>query len=1290
MLSFKEIRAMNLQKNCHIEYEEISDKDIAVIGMSIKLPLADTLNEYWNNLSSGIDCVRKIPDNRKKDMDRYRKQIGKIQEDFTYEEIAFLEEIDMFDYEFFNISAKEAGYMDPNQRLFLQTAWGAVEDAGYVQKIISSNTGVYVGFSSEQEYKQIIPESERVSQPLSLLGNTRTVISSRVSYFLDLVGTCLTVDTACSSSLVALHMACKAIRNGEIDMAIVGGSQLHIIPFRDGYLGVESQDGRTRSFSHDSDGTGTGEGVVAVLLKSFSEAVKDHDHIYAVIKGSAVNSDGKSNGLTTPNPLAQEKVIVNAWKDAGISPENITYIETHGTATKLGDPVEIEGLKRSFRQYTNKKGFCAIGSCKSNIGHLSSTAGLAGFVKTVLSLQNKKVPATMFFNRPNALIDFMDSPVYVNNELKVWESEGKRICGVSSFGIGGTNCHVVLEEAPQATIATVRHPSECKILCLSARTIESLSGIVRQYINFLEKDQDIRLGDICFTANTGRGHYSHRLAILCRDFHDLKAKLLTVDSVGLSSQADKDIFYGSYAILHEGENTPKEGHISREEKKRLDSEAGSAVDRLVSDGFTIELLERTAALYIKGADLHWDEVYVNEVYTRVSLPTYCFKKNRCWVDEVRSGPETFNVNRLMYRPLWIHNENKSILPLPHGERILLINHTSIRGRVVAESLQAKGMSVTYAHTGNRFEQEEAHVFQTGRSREDFVRLFLGIGIGQYSKIIDFQTVDGISEVGNISDLELKLDQGVYSFINMLRALSTEKMSQPIEIVVVSEYMDEVTGEEKQINPENATLVGIAMTAALENTNIACRCIDIDEETTADGIMAELQTRKADYKVAYRNGKRFTEVIDKLPPLHNQENFTVTDEGVYIIAGGLGDIGLNFARFLALENGANVALIGRSVLPEMEAGGSEAGENTRLKKQLNIYQALKQQGARLSYYSADICDYSAMSHLLDGLRKKYTTIKGVIHAAGVGAGMHGKPIAVEDEDIFRQVLAPKIQGTWILDMLTRQDKLEFFVMFSTAMTLIGGVGSAHYVAAHCYLDTYAFYRGRKQKKTITINWAHWGTDKLIKSGRIDEDTHIFKILNPEIGVKAFREIVASDVNRVIVGELNYDSTIYGLGDYLPFKMSAEITEEIKEPEKARHPCDSMAKTAVNGIQLRGRDSRVYTDVEKRIASAWREVLGFDTFNIYENFFEIGGNSIMIGKVHALIHQEFPDQITVTDLFAYPTIQKLSDHISGHVQEDTNRQPSVSPQSTAEYMALLDRIEQGHFSVDDALESLQLDQ
>jgi len=423
--------------------------DIAVIGIAFNFPGADSIDSLWNIFKSGSRQIGSLPFQRTLDLMQYQ-MLSKVPEINCKKIIAsFLDRIDLFDYQSYGLTRQEALTMDPNHRLFLESAHNALRDAGYHSGMSELNkTGVFVGFGEGHSYATILKHVGADMTPITNTGNLDAFVSARIAYYLNLQGPNMTLNTTCSSSLVAIHQACLSLNSDECTMAVAGGIQLHPLPIKEIFFGIESLDGITRPFDNEGSGTGTGEGVGVVVLKSYERAVKDGNRIYAVIKGSAVNYDGKTMGITAPNPVAQSHVILKAWSAAGVDPEQIGYIEMHGTGTTVGDPIEIEGLQQAFSKYTDKKQFCAIGSAKANFGHLDYAAGILGFTRLLIALYMKKIPPLAGFKGPNRFIPFIQSPVYICTKLKDWAAtEGKRTGGVSSFGMSGTNCHMVLQES---------------------------------------------------------------------------------------------------------------------------------------------------------------------------------------------------------------------------------------------------------------------------------------------------------------------------------------------------------------------------------------------------------------------------------------------------------------------------------------------------------------------------------------------------------------------------------------------------------------------------------------------------------------------------------------------------------------------------------------------------------------------------------------------------------------------------------------------------------------------------
>ncbi|MFD3257254.1 amino acid adenylation domain-containing protein [Paenibacillus lentus] len=598
----------------------VSLKDIAIVGISAKLPRAESHEAFWELLRSGKDLIGGFPDSRKKELKPYLRRMEAHYGSVSFFDGAYIEDISGFDYSFFRLSPKEASLMSPAQRLFLQTAWGALENAGYGGDALhGSRTGVFIGYNGDalHDYKRIIEALDPDALSMAAPGNLSSMIPSRISYLLNLRGPAISVDTACSSSLVAVHLACQSIRSGECEAAIAGSVKINVLPLDTGIrLGIESSDNRARTFDDSADGTGIGDGVIALLLKPLSRAQEDGDPIYAVIKGSAMNQDGSSVGITAPNALAQEDVIVRAWQDADIDPETVTYMEAHGTGTSLGDPIEIDGLTRAFRRYTDKRQFCAIGSLKTNIGHLDHAAGIAGLLKAILSLVHKQLPPTLHYRSPNRNIPFVDSPVYVNDELTPWETDGEaRRCGVSAFGMSGTNCHVVLEEAPTGMASDRSDRTE--LICLSAHSMTALERLVllmRDWALQHRGEKSRSLADLCYTLAVGRGAHRYRLAIAVSGWEELVQTLQAAAESGLTGLALPNIRFGT-----------------------VDSAAGGSMrQQPVPNEREMDALE-LAQRYVGGYEVGWKAVFRGQRRSRLPLPTYPFDSHHCWVEEARDG-----------------------------------------------------------------------------------------------------------------------------------------------------------------------------------------------------------------------------------------------------------------------------------------------------------------------------------------------------------------------------------------------------------------------------------------------------------------------------------------------------------------------------------------------------------------------------------------------------------------------------------------------------------------------------
>ncbi len=511
---------------------DASMEGIAIIGISGRLPGANNIEEFWHNLQAGIESISQLTDEELLsagvapsclDDNNYVKASG------------VLEDIDLFDAAFFDFNPKEAEITDPQHRLFLECAWEALESAGYDSNRCESRIGVYAG-ASLNNYLCFDLNSDQVGSAQSyqkLIGNDKDFLSTRVSYKLNLTGPSLTVQTACSTSLVAISLACQSLINYQCDMALAGGVSIRV-PHKTGYLyqpgGTLSPDGHCRAFDAQAQGITIGNGVGVVLLKRLEDAIADGDHIYAVIKGWAINNDGSLKvGYTAPSVDGQAEAIAEAIMLAGVEPETISYVEAHGTGTTLGDPIEIAALTKVFRSSTEKKGFCAIGSVKTNIGHLDAAAGVTGLIKTALSLKHQQIPPSLNFEQPNPQIDFDNSPFYVNTKLTQWQQDlSPRRAGVSSLGMGGTNAHVILEEAP--TLASSSPSRPWQLLVISAKTESALETATDNLAQHLMQHPDLNLADVAYTLQVGRKEFNHRRILVCQDIQDAVNALENRDS----------------------------------------------------------------------------------------------------------------------------------------------------------------------------------------------------------------------------------------------------------------------------------------------------------------------------------------------------------------------------------------------------------------------------------------------------------------------------------------------------------------------------------------------------------------------------------------------------------------------------------------------------------------------------------------------------------------------------------------------------------------------------------------
>lgn len=511
--------------------ESSQSEPIAIIGMGCRFPGdANSPEAFWELLKQGKETVRSIPETRW-DGDRYYDETGDRPGKSYTRKGHFLDRVDEFDAPFFDLSPREVTSMDPQQRLLLEVAWESLERAGIpATDLAGSNTGVFVGINSA-DYGQLHADSQSLENLNAYVftGNTASVAAGRLAHWFGFRGPTLAVDTACSSSLVAVHLACQNLRSRECRTALAGGVNLMLSPR--GYVILSqmhalSPDGRCKPFDASANGYGRGEGCGVVVLKRLADAIADGNEILAVVRGSAIDHDGRSSGLTVPNGLAQQELFQTTLTRAGVDPQEVSYLEVHGTGTALGDPIEAEALTHVFARDRDSSNPLALGSVKTNIGHLEAAAGIAGLIKVVLAMQHRQIPPHLHLNQFNPALNWPNPALTVPTQRTPWNvPEGQsRIAGVSSFGMSGTNAHVILEEAPVSVTPPPHSPDRpVHLLAFSAKSPAALGELAQQWRRALDDTQSI--ADVCFTANTGRCHFPQRGAIVAPSIEELRRQL---------------------------------------------------------------------------------------------------------------------------------------------------------------------------------------------------------------------------------------------------------------------------------------------------------------------------------------------------------------------------------------------------------------------------------------------------------------------------------------------------------------------------------------------------------------------------------------------------------------------------------------------------------------------------------------------------------------------------------------------------------------------------------------------
>lgn len=1199
---------------------------IAIIGMSGRYPMASNLEEFWDNLKNGKDCVREIPKERWSLENFFcdNKQEAVAQGKSYSKWGAFLDNFAEFDPLFFNISPKEAINIDPQERLFMQTCWEVFEDAGYTRHQLSTNfnnrIGIFAGIT-RTGFELYGPELWKRGTPL-FPHTSFSSVANRVSYFLNLKGPSLAFDTMCSSSLTAIHEACQHLRQGECEMAVAGGVNLYLHPSSYILFSLQqmlSSDGKCKSFGKGGNGFVPGEGVGAILLKPLSKAIRDNDNIYALIRASSINHGGKTNGYTVPNPVSQGDLIRETLDKASINARTLSYIEAHGTGTELGDPIEITGLSQAFEKDTSAKQFCSIGSLKSNIGHCEAAAGIAGLTKVVLQMKHKQIAPSLHTIELNPNINFKNTPFKVQQNLTSWpaaleEANGEsrelpRIAGISAFGAGGANAHLILEEYDQVEELSLEESSLPIIFVLSAKNKETLKNYGKKVLLSIDQKglNNRDLYRMMYTLLLRREAMEERLAIVVNNILELKEKLTAF----VAGQKSIDQLYSGRA----------------KKKKTTSADVDSDLQRRLNQYLVDRKLGDLAKLWSEGHDIDWGEWYRISTPRNLSLPTYPFAQEHYWLprtndDEILreisvadsavnqlTEPEELVVAKefdgeplevLSFTEKWKEASLLTSKPAPlktvlcfadsHLSRDSIINQFAKYGSEDMPNL------LFVSHNNSNTEAGADHICIDRKSKRGYEQLFSDLQyLTQLDAIWYLWPVEESDFRNNYSEIVLLLQAITTAKLKIDRLLIAGAYESLEEWCYVSSWIGFERSFKQILSRTKAKLVIQKTGPIAEWAEKFCQECNFDSNQT----------------IWYKENTRLVPFIEPTL-LSNQSSSAVKQNGSYLITGGMGSLALLFADYLAKAYQADIILIGRSPLNENKLMELE---------KLRVY------GTNVTYLQADVSNLNSMTELSANLKRESKRINGIIHMAGVQSQttLQNKNLT----DVL-EVLSPKVRGTEVLSHTFIADELDFFCIFSSSSAILGDFGSCDYAVANRYQMDYAAYRNENHGKTkfIAINWPLW------RSGGMHlEQKHTeayLKLsgqayLETDTGIKIWEQLLMSTDSSqlIIVGQKNRVHQFLG------------IQQCIKAPNNLD---ESNTYTKGNGriAIMKGWDLKecVHWELKERI----NILLGIDRDRIDSdvNFIDFGFDSISLTQFAQALSIHYNIDLSPSTFFEYTTI------------------------------------------------------
>jgi 3-oxoacyl-(acyl-carrier-protein) synthase len=1254
---------------------------VAVTGMACRLPGARTPGELWQRLTERHNAIRPFPPKR---FDLVTGASPALAREYagTRATLAddprsygsWLDDIEQFDPEAFGLSAFEAEFLGPAERQFLLTAREALESAGQpLGQLRGSRTGVFVGYTPEpaMEYLRLYDDPDE----RAFIGNIPAGLPYRLAYLADLRGPVLTVNTTCSSSLSAVHLAKRALERGECDRAVVAGVSLKLFPYwtNDPNHVVQSPRNRCAAFDASADGIIYGEGVVAVVLRRLEDAQADRDPVRAVITGTAMGSDGASNGVQAPNPAAQAQVIRDALAEAGVAADSIGYVEAHGAGTRLGDVVEVDALTRAFHEDTDARAFCRLGSIKTNLGHLGDAAGVAGLLQAVLCLEQRAFPGLNWLEEPNPAIEFDRTPFVVSAEGAAWPepaSGGPRRAGVSSFGISGTNVHAIVEEAPEPERTAETLPVRTLPVPLSAGTRRALWEYAAAVESWLRAHPSAALADVAHTLAARRSHGPARISVNAASTEELTDKLGRLLQVRAFERLPDTLFDQGIFIADADETR----ELSLAALKR--PEHGPAA---VDDAAAAR--REALAAYLAGEDPAAPALLTRTLPEgrALTLPVAPYTTSRVWpgtgtearaeVDDLffdidwrpRPRPEA-DANAVRPGSTWV-------LFAGPGRQAQAVSH-------LAERLRALGAEPELVEVEGALDGPVLDALWDRVGAERLDRL------GGIVHAVTCAPPDDAMD--SLAGLARAQDEGVHSLFHLAQSLMRRQVTGPLRLAVVSGFTEPVLPGEAAV-PARVTAFGFARVFSQEFPAVTDIAIDHDltgtPEDIARDILGELtatpETRLS--LVAYRGGERHTKVVERQTG-HAADNenkeIPVRPGGTYLLAGGTGYLGMQIGHYLSERGAGTIVLLSRNGIPEDTAaeGADEAplppgSAGTAYRREWIA--RMEANGARVIALRCDLTDPDAIRAAFEQVRRE----AGPVH----GAFMLAKQLYhlwIEELDIqrFRTGIDNRVRGAWLLARELRADQPDFLVLLSSISSLSGTKGASECCAVNQYLDAVGPLFSEAGVPTHTLNLTLVLDDK----GSFDGRSPI-----PPIDFADFRGALdrflrnghpLDMVARLDLAEVGY------LQPVLRIPFGPGVQAEAQAHLRALDNADEGSGSGSEEPALAPDQIRPALDV------VWRKTLGDTPAHDAAGFFASGGTSLSALRFVSLIRKELPGlSFDVADLYGNPSLGSQASYLEAQLSGPADEAGGSG--DTDDLEAILAGVESGSLSHLDAARLLE---